>query len=198
MDTKTEMGVVLLKFTLHKLSWQESLISCSEEQQRKMLSSIMFDYHHGTVFQVCLWSPNTLAISDKQKKQMLVQTDFWCYRHWSPCKRRNLGYHWLKIPQVTVKIFQIEARTYYGCLSWPWVTCKETIGGKQRGKDQLFLWGPDRRNKNVGAPEMAMEQEIWNIFSPFGLHFPLCGSCSPLSSPSPSLPGDSGRRGQGE
>lgn len=35
---------------------------------------------------------------------------------------------------------------------------RKQLVGKQRGKEQLFLWGPDRRNKNVGVPGIAMEQ----------------------------------------
>lgn len=37
---------------------------------------------------------------------------------------------------------------------------RKQLVGRQRGKEQLFLWGPDRRNKNVGAPGMAAEQKI--------------------------------------
>lgn len=150
-------------------------------------------------FKSVLRSPNPLAISDKQKKQRLVQTDFWCYRHRSPCKGRNLGCHWLKIPQVTVKILQIEAHAYCGRFSWPWGHMQGKNWWESKGEKNSYssgaltegirMWG------HLGWP---WNKKLETSFHPFVLHFPLCGSCSPLSSPSLSLPGDSGRRGQGE
>lgn len=70
----------------------------------------------------------------------------------------------------------------------------ESKGGKNSYSsgaltEGIRMWGHLRRPQN---------KKSQTSFYPFVLHFPLCGSCSPLSSPSPSLPSDSGRRGQGE
>lgn len=171
-----------------------------EEQQKKMLPSILsWTTTMALFFKSILWSPNTLVISDMQNKQRLVQTDFWCYRHWSPCKRRNLRCHWLKIPQVTVKILQTEADAYCGCFSWPWGHMQGNNWWESKGEKNSYfsgaltegigMWG------HLGLPQNRKPE---TSLYPLVLHFPPCGSCSPLSPPSPSLPGDSGRRGQGE
>lgn len=163
------------------------------------------------VVQHHVWLPSWHCLSGPS-----VITKYSC--HLWQAEETDAGLNWLLVLQ-TLKSLQEEKlgislaedtpgyckdiSNWGTCILWLFILTLGHMQGNnwwesKRGKEQLFLWGPDRRNKNVGAPEMAMEQEIWNIFSPFGLHFPLCGSCSPLSSPSPSLPGDSGRRGQGE
>lgn len=65
---------------------------------------------------------------------------------------------------------------------------RKQLVGKQRGKEQLFLWSPDRRNKNVGEPEKATEQKISNIFLPICSAFSTLGKSGKEGDPAPLFP----------
>lgn len=192
------------KVTPHKLSWQESLIGCCEWSSGGKCgteSHILLPSLH------CLSDPlcdcPILLPSPLQKpwRKRWVQTDFWCRRHRSPCKGRNSGCRWLQLPQVSEETLQIAARPSCGGFS-PILGSrarKPVSGGKAKWEKNSYspgaLAGAIRMWGYMGWPWSKKPE---TPFHPFVLHFPLCGSCSPLPSPSPSSPGNSGRGGRGE
>lgn len=129
------------------------------------------------------WSKLTSGATDTE---VLAKGETWDVTGW-------------RYPRLLWRYYKLRHMHIVAILPDLGVTCKEKNWWESKGEKNSYssgaltegirMWG------HLGWP--------WNkkpetSFHPFVLHFPLCGSCSPLSSPSPSLPGDSGRRGQGE
>lgn len=157
--TQGHTAQIIMSRVTHQLLW-----GIAEEN---VVQHDMLHYHHGTVFQI---------------RSEITKSS--C--HLWQAEESEAGPNWLLVLQ-TLKSLQREKLgmslaedtpgycediTNWGtCILWLFFLtlgshARKKLVGKQRGKEQLFLWGPDRRKKNVGAPGMAMEQKTWNIFSP--------------------------------
>lgn len=173
----TEVGAVLPRVTLHKLSWEKSLCTCCEYSSRGKhgpASYALWPSLHCLLHPLC--SPNPLAICLTSKDNVgggrskltsgAVGTD-------AVARGGRWGVAALRCPRFLRRYCSLwHIHLVAGFPTSESHARKWARNGKAKGKKNIYIfsWGPGWRNKDLGWPWC---KKYTPLFHPFTLCFPL-------------------------